>query len=509
MKKEKKRANLSYISINPYNNTSYIYEQNRLKKLPSLKKKKDSFHVSFLQTKDLIISTVNISKNIPDEDLKDVIEIKAYEELDLDPAIEYKIEYQEILGTPLEKERKFQLFVTEPNILHEVFDSIVDRIGYIDLVAPAPILFRTLYENDILDKDRVDLFIYFQKSDAFLVLYNEGNLLYAKSLKYSFDDIAERLSELKMSNVTAEDVMQRLAKEGLKISDLDDLQFYMQVFSEIFMHINDVLIYAKRANEIETIDRIFVSSSIGYIKGIEEYAQTYLAQEASGFIFDYGIETDEPFVEDIHYLMTLAAIDYNERGITYPNLTIFKRLPPLLKRPSGEILLVLVASLLLAGLYPLYNVIMSYKYRFDTAILQKEYNQIHAKKVMLETRITTLKKQMEQFKSEVAKREEDLQKRMALLQEIYDKKVNYIMKGQTMADLSQDLVKFKIKTMQIDNNESIFDFNVTAVDDKYITRFIKYISDNKSDRYKITTKEINKTDENSSVYVSRLKVEVK
>ncbi|BCD68075.1 hypothetical protein [Nitratiruptor sp. YY09-18] len=505
----RKESKVTYLSINPYNSTFYLYDKNSLKKLPSLKKRKDNFHVSFLQTKDLIISTVNISKNIPDEDLKDVIEIKAYEELDLDPAIEYKIEFQEIYTTPDAKERKFQLFITEPSILHEVFDAVVNKIDYIDFIAPAPILLKTLYENEILERDNVDLFVYFQKNDAFLVLYKDGNLVYAKSLKYSFEDIAERLSELKMSNVSVEDVMQTLAQEGLKISDLDELQFYMQVFSEIFMHINDVLIYAKRANDIENIDRIFISSSVGYIKGIEEYAQTYLAQEATGFLFDYGIETNEPFVEDIHCLMILAAIDFNEKEIAYPNLTIFKRLPPLLKRPSGEVLVILAVSILLAGIYPLYNIVMSYKYRFDTAVLQKEYQQIHAKKVMLQTKIDSLKKQMQELKDRVANKEKELENRMVLLQQIYDKKVNYIMKAQTLADLTQDIVKFKIKTLNIDNNQSIFDLNVTAVDDKQITRFIKYISDNKSDRYKITTKEINKTDENSSVYTSKLKVEVR
>jgi len=508
-RQENKSKAQAYLSINPYNQTHYLFDGKALKKLSSLKSKKGTYHISHLQAKDLIISTLAVSKNIPDEDLQDVIEIKAYEELDLDPAIEYKIDFIEYPAPIHEKERKFQVFITEPSLLRETFEPVVDKIGYIDAIVPAPLLFKTLYTNEILDTNEAHLFIYFQKDDAFLTLYNQGEMLYAKSLKYSFKEMAERLSELKGKDVGVEEVMRRLAQDGVKIEDLDELQFYMQLFSEVFMHINDILIYAKRAHNIDIIDKIFISSSVGSIKGIEEYAQTYLAQEAYEYAFDYGIATNEPYVEDLHYLQLLTAIDINEKGENYPNLTIFHRLPPLHRRPSGELLMILGVSLVLALAYPLYNVALTYKYKFDTAMMQKEYATVHAKKVALESRINALRKEIADLQNKIKLNKEDLGRRMAILEKIYDKKVNYIMKAETLADLTQDMVKYKIKTIAIENNESVFDFNVTAVDEKQITKFIKYITDTKYDKYNITTREINKTDENSTVYMSRLKVEVK
>ncbi len=498
-----------FVTIDPYNATSYIVENNTLKSFKPLKFNSKNFYISYLQVKDIIITTIEISKNIPPEDLRDVIEIKAYEELDLDEAIEYKITYFEI-PTPIhEKNRKFQLFVTELQIIQDVFSQVLKNVAYIDYILPAPILFKSLYEEELLDSTEVHLFIYFQKEDTFITLYNEGALIYAKSLKYSFTDIAERLSELKGEPVDVQSVMTTLAESGVKIADPDEIQYYMQVFSEIFMHINDVLIYAKRANRLEVIDKIFISSDIGYIKGIEEYSRTYLAQDAFDFNFDYPFSSNEPYVEDLHFLLALSAKDINERMEILPNLSIFHRLPPLWKRPSGHLLFIVIISLFLALVYPAYNFFLIYKLRFETALMQKEYPLIHAKRVALETRIKELKKQLESLREKILQNQKELARRKKILGQIYDKKVNYVMKASTIAELSQDMVRHSIKLINIDNNSSLFDFNVTAVDNKNITRFIKYIADNKSDRYEILTREINKTDPNSTIYFSKIEVKVK
>ncbi len=509
MKRKKREKFLSYITINPYAHTFFECKDGVIKKLSFPKFNKKNFYISYLATKDLIITKLDISRNIPEEDLRDVIELKIYEELELDQTIEYKIDFVEI-PTPLhEKERKFQVFVSEPQIIKETFEPITKKIPYIDSIVPAPMLFAPLYHQNILDSQEVHLFIYFQSDDAFLSIYAQGNLLYAKSLKYSFKDIAQRLTELKGKEVSVDEVVKNIANYGVKLPDLDELQFYMQVFSEIFMHINDILIYAKRANNIEVIDKIFIGSEIGFIKGIEEYSQTYLAKEAYDFQFDYGISSNEPYIEDLHYLLALIAIDIDKNHAPYPNFTLFKRPPPFFKRPSGELVLATAAGLILALAYPAYNLFMTYKYRYDTAILQKSYPAIHAQRVALESNIKHLKKEIADMQKKIANKTQELKRREKILQAIYDKKVNYIMKAATLADLTQDLAKNKIKTIAIENNQSLFDFNVTATDEKRITQFIKYIYDNKYDRYDIAIEDINKTDPNSTVYCSDIKVVVK
>lgn len=505
----KKSLFKKYVTIDAYNKEFFVCENRSLKSFKNPKFNPKNFYISYLQTKDTIITTIEVSKNIPYEDLRNVVEIRAYEELDLDPAVEYKIDFHEIPTPMHEKNIKLQLFITEPQIIEEVFAQIVKKINFIDYIIPLPLLFKPLYTQEILDRAEVHLFIYFQKDDTLFALYNEGSLAYAKSLKYSFNEIAQRLSELKGEPVSVESVIQTLAKDGLKIADLDEMQYYMQVFSEIFMHINDVLIYVKRANNIEIVDKIFISSDIGYIKGIEEYSHTYLAQEAYDFHFDYSCTTKEAYVNDLHFLMALCSDDILQKFENYPNFTIYKRLPPLLKRASGELIVVTVATLLLSLAYPFYNILITYKLRHDIAVLNRQYPIIHTKRISLEQKINRLKEELSSFQQKIALERKELDRRKKILNQIYDKKVNYILKAKTLADLSQDLVKYKIKAINIDNNDSLFDFNVTSVDNKNITQFIKYIAETKNRRYEITTREINKTDLNSTIYFSKIKVQVK
>ncbi|MRI83104.1 MAG: hypothetical protein C6I00_01660 [Nitratiruptor sp.] len=507
MKREKPNF---YVSINPYAQTFFLFDKGkRLLKAFQPKFVKKYFYISYLSSQDFIFTQVQISKNIPQEDLKDAIELTVYEELDLDQTVEYKIEYSEYFPPSNDRHRHFHVFVTERSIIEETFKPIRKSIPYIDHILPAPLLFKTLYTNDILDNRNVDLFIYFQRNDAFLAIYNHGDLLYVKSLKYSFSDIAEQLSAEIGQHVSVDEVMEDLAKEGLKVSDLKKLNGYMKIFGELFVHISDILIYAKRANNIEIIDNVFISSEIGFIHGIEEYCQTYLTAKVYDFSFDYGIQTNERSVEDFHFLMALTAQDINEKYIDYPNFTLFPRPAPLFQRPSGQLLLAIAASILVGIAYPAYNFFLGYKYRYEAALLRAEYPSVHAKRVSLETRVNQLKSELAQIKEQVAQKEQELQRSQNILNAIYDKKVNYVMKGATIAELSQDLVQHKILVTSIENNNSIIDFNVTAPDDKAITKFIKHIADNKSDRFDVVTKEINKSEANGSVYFSRIEVEVK
>ncbi len=507
----KKKNFKSIVSINPYSKSVFENRDSKLKRAQSLKFSKNSYYISFLATKNFIVSEINISKNIPNEDLRDAIEIKAYEELGLDQTIEYKIEFLEIPTLPTDKERKFFIFVADPSSIEEDFSETVDKIKYIDAILPSPLLFSYLYKNEIVDSTGVHAYIYFQQEDAFLALYNEGRYIYSKSLKYSFNDMSERFSELLGERVDESEFAKLLAQEGLRTSNFEYQQHLMKLFSEIFMHINDVLIYAKRANDIDKIDKVFISSEFGHISGIDEYAQTYLGLTALDFSFDYGFLSEEPFIEDIHYLLQLAAISMIEdEEEDIPNFTLFKRPPPVWQRPSGRLVAVTAASLLLAFAYPIYNTAYYYKLKYDIHVLNKEYEKLHPERVRLETALNDLRNKKKSVLAKIDKEKEVFQKRMKILNSIYDKKVNYPMKGKIISELSQDLLRYKVQTSSIKSEENVMVWNLLSADEKRITDFIKFISSKKGDKFHIETNRIEK-DSNSTKerYVSSVKVVIK
>ncbi len=503
----KKKSFKSIISINPYSDTYYESKNSKIKKLSTLKFNKNNFYVSFLTPKNFIVSQISISKNIPNEDLKDAIEIKAYEDLGLDQAIEYKIEFLEIPTLPSDKDRKFHIFVADPAVITEDFKKTLKQVKYIDVVYPTPLLFKYLYQKEILDNEGVHVFIYFQHNDAFLALYKEGRYLYSKSLKFSFNDMSERFSELLGERVDEADFIKMLSEEGLRISNFEYQQHLMKLFSEVFMHINDVLIYAKRANDIDKIDKVFISSEFGPILGIDEYCQTYLGLTSLEFTFDYGFQTDETYIDDLHYLMHLATIATLEYEEEVPNFTLFKRPPPIWQRPSGQLIGVTAASLLLAFSYPLYNFVYNYKLQYDTYLLKQEYNKLHPEKIRLETAINNLKKEKKTVLAKIDSVNKTYNTRMKILKSIYDKKVNYPMKGKIIAELSQDLIKHNIQSKSIKTTDNVMEWNVVSNDEKRITNFIKYISSKKGNRYHIETDKIKKNKD--ELYTSTIKVVIK
>ncbi|MDX1295241.1 MAG: hypothetical protein R3302_03175, partial [Sulfurimonadaceae bacterium] len=87
MDKTTQQSFSSVLSINPYNESYYKGVSNRLTPEESPAYAKDQFAISFLNTKSFITATVDISKNIPEEDVYDALENKVYEELALDMAV--------------------------------------------------------------------------------------------------------------------------------------------------------------------------------------------------------------------------------------------------------------------------------------------------------------------------------------------------------------------------------------------------------------------------------------
>jgi len=82
------------ITINPYINQSYRYKEQVFKKQSSLSYDDKNFVIAYIANKDLIIATIDIGYSGKDDELDEVISLKAYEELGLDEEKEYFIKYE-------------------------------------------------------------------------------------------------------------------------------------------------------------------------------------------------------------------------------------------------------------------------------------------------------------------------------------------------------------------------------------------------------------------------------
>jgi len=502
------------ISIDNYGERYYKYENGTIFTFKKLVYSNTHLNITYIANKDMIIAPLELSKGIPEDSIDGALEDKAYEELGLDPAIEYTIKYMEVESEESEN-RVFQMFIIEEDKYYDLFMNLRETIKYIDLIVPAPLLYKTLYEYDILEKNQIHCFLYFTTKDATITFYKNGQYLYSKSINYSLQQIYDKYCEFIGKTVDEKEFFTIFQKEGVKTSNIEYQQNFIKLFNELFITVNDIIIYTKRAYKIEVIDQLYIGSDIGPISGIEEYAQNYLGLYAIPMVFDYGIDSSEWYIDQYHYMMVLTTLKYSEAKenpeVEYEilNFTKYPRPPVFYKRPSGQFAISVVAALLLASAYPVYFLV--YAYMNELIIYKKNQEEKPLAKEVIKYRKILGAKQAEIKRLDnilKSKREKYIAKEKTL-EQVYKKKVYYRLQSEQLALFSEDMTKYGVKTDHMISSYNSYKFNLISEDDEKITNFVKGITHtyNKELKY-INIPHIYK-DINSSMYKGELEVDLK
>jgi hypothetical protein len=514
------------VSANPYRKDYYASNLNTIAQITSPSYSKEQYAISFLSTKSFISALISVSKNIPDDDIYDALENKAYEELALDMAVEYQIQYIEAINKISESERFFHVFVVDPLTLEQEFVSVIESIKYLDQVVPVPLLLKSLYSKELIDSSATHGFVYFQENDAFFTVYSEQEFVYCKSLKYSLKQMHERFCELIGETLELIAFENLLASQGLNNPNPEYQKNLFKLFGEIFLHINDVITYSKRAFEIKQFETIYIGAATGNISGLDEYAQTYLGLHTLPFTFNYGMKTGDKIIDEIHQLMHLyTRLDTNERYEC--NFTIFHRPPPFAKRDSGKLILVTAAALAAALLYPGTYWGLSYVEEFHYTLMSQEYDTVHIDKTKREA-IVNLKLANKKIAEDLlTEQKNEYKQKQETLLKVHDKKVNYPMKAKIIADFTRSFNQYRVKLNSLSyyegnrtldangsradlnsSNPKVFSFMLTAPRTQDITALLKHLTATKQEKYDFDLQLIS-YDTNSSTFLSELKAVLK
>jgi len=509
MARQKKNKNKpsTIVTIDHYRDISYLLKDGTLLPQKKLTYKSQYFFATYLANKDMIIAPVEVSSGLDDSDLEGLLEDRAYEELGLDPAQEYIIRHQEIASNDTSK-KVYQLFVVEHGRYVELFGPLRERIKYIDLIVPAPLLYRSLYTMEIVPSKGVHAFLYFASHDTFLAFYKDGQYLYSKSIQYSLEQIYDRYCEMVGSAVEREPFFSTLKKEGLKTLQTEYQQNLMKLFGEIFISINDIIIYTKRAYDLDVIDQMFIGSEFGMIAGIDEYVQNYLGLHASPLDFDFGFRTDDWHTDQIQYLLAASAFGYLESPEGKINFTLYPKPPTFFKRPSGQIVALLAVALLAAFAMPIYYYVSASMNNIQTYKINQE-DQVLAKEVAKYKQLLKQKKEAYEKASAVVKElSERFTAKEKTLQSIYDKKVHYRLKSDQLASFSEDLNAYDVHTNGMASQQDLYRLSLISPSDIQITKLIKAISEKYYDEIKSIDIEMIHKDKNSTFYQGILKVDM-
>jgi len=498
------------VILDAYTDRKYIFKGDKLEPLKKLTYNKSNFVTSYVTNKDIITTTVQLSRSIPDEDIHDILDIKAYEDLGLDQAADYMISYEEV-NTDSD-EREFHIFVAQPEVLDSLFQPVKVQTKFLDLIIPAPLLYKTIYKREILQDNGVHCFVYFNTFDASVTFYNNGEYLYSKSIDFSLEQLYDKYCELVGEKVDEKAFFTILESEGLKTTDSTYQQNLMKIFGEVFITINDIIIYIKRAFKLDGIDNIFIGSVDGPIIGLDDYSENYLGLQSSDFNFDYHISTDEWYTDQLQYLMLLSSMDYlkgDEEEEPIVNLTMFPRPPSFLNRASGQFIIATVAAISIGLAYPLVYLVGSYANDAKIYALQIQDKKLKKEASKYKRILGKKKKTIAKLDSEIAKLSKMYHAKTKTLTSIYDKKVNYRLKSELLYSVAKDLVKYDVYIDNLYTKEDTIWLSLVSSDDRKFTELIKYISDTYFNEINaIDIKKIIK-DPKSKYYKGLLKVELR
>ncbi len=502
----KKRRDVStIITIDNYNGSIGKFKHGSYSPLYKLKRAQSDTVISYIANKDLIIELIELSSNIPQEHIKDVITDKAYEELRLDVAVEYEV--YPIKTAIKSAETKYQTIIVDVNSIKKSFSSLAKKVKYIDYLIPAPLLYKSLYANNNIDKGSTDMFVYFGEYDTFVTFYHRGELLYSKSINYSLDNIYDRFCKMAQEvPFTKEQFRETLSINGLKLENKTYRDILIKIFNECFLTINDIIIYLKRTYEINKIKRSFVGFSFGYLDGIEVFFKNYLDLTSKPLVSVYSGEDPKSAPDPIHYLMYYSASGLKQGTLDLPNLTPYPKPLPFFQRPAGKIIVTFIGISLL-GLAPsAYQYIIGARYNGENLILSSKEKSLTRQANSLKEKLKQKDNEIKALDQAIAKVSKEFNRRKGELTQVYNKKFNYSLRSEQITLLTDILKQYDITSSQIKIEGDSYYVSVESDSDKKITTFVKKVVENFNREIKSIGIESIEYDKKDKIYKGVLKV---
>lgn len=478
-----------------------VFSSNSVSKLPmsSVNSKDDSFIVTSIKSKDLLTANVELDAKILDEDVEELVYQKAYAELALDQNADYTIRFEQDENDP----KKFSVFAINSQIIENNCASIVNKTKYVDFIVAQPLLFQTLYRNNVLASDKVDCFIYIEDDDAFLALYSNGKYVYSRSIgRYSLSYIKTKTDELRGEKTTTADFLTALQNIGVSIENpQDDLS---QVLEDMFLYISDSLNQISNRYGLK-IQNVYIGSQVGTIPNLSKFIEDRILIPTTDFNFNVYENYKRIDKSWCNILLHMYAKDRLSNKISDElNFTVFPRPPKFVERDGGKLLLAVACALIIGLAYPLLQIVESFVLYVQTVSTQKDTEEKTIIVDGLKAQLARVETELKQVQERVNVQQQNLDIKTGILNSSKQEKSDYPMKGTVLFDLAKFVRSVSLKTVGVDIKDREVSFQVSSNDDKPITQLIKNIDS--SGNYKVRTKLISLKD---NAYESNITMEIK
>ena len=471
----KKKDKSSILAIDIYRSLQCLYKNKTLQPIKKLRYSKQNTTIAYIANKDIITGLIEISSNLPKEHISNVIIDKVYEELQFDPAIEYIIKPIKIKVNG--DQDKYQTIIIDKASLKEKLAPIAKKSKIIDYVIPAPLLYKILYQEQLINSSGCDLFIYFGNYDSFVTFYYKGEYLYSKSIKYSFKDIYNRFCKLANDVPMSEEQFRMfLAQNGSRKEETSYRELFIRIMNECFLSINDILIYTKRAYDIDSIRNAYVALSWDSQNTLEPYVKNYL--NLNTIALSTLLEKNIKYSKDIDMMCPLMALNAEALRsglLVLPNLTLYPKPKAITQRPSGKIIALFFTVLLLFSIPIIYDFIIGSTIQAKNILLAQEEAKLTAEANHYKKIIAQKKEELKALEKAYSKSKKLYNSKVNEVTDVYNKKFHYQFRSEQLAEITKLLKEHDLYSRKISISDSLYAIELESKDDKKITKFIKHL----------------------------------
>jgi len=493
--------NLTIVAINRGTGEAYKMVDNKfapysLSKANSAKE----FFVTYIPSKDVMATTVEVSKSTPADDIDDVVILKTYESLELDTDGDYKIVYSQ---SPIDDGENitFNVFAVDGVTNENSSANIIEKTDYIDYMTTLPFMCQSLYTRGMIAPDGSDVFLYLMKDDAFCVAYQNGEYLTHVNIKQNLRQIYDSFSDQTGDRMAEGEFFRMLQNDGMKAN----VEILGNIFEELME--NTVKPFVDKTNRIYKADvkNLYFGSDIGHIKGVEYYFEN-VKYDFKPFDFNIAINSkDFPKLTQMDVLMMLTGQAYAQEQDDEYNFSTFLRPPPFSKRPSGKLMYALLAGLIVGIAYPAYQYIHGYLMDSEGTEKDAEYQVKNNDLNRIKQRLQEIAGLAKIEQDNISAQETALNNKTGLLDGMYDKKVKYQMKGETVYDITNLINDQDGKLTRVrQSKDGTGTFTIRMKTDKRMTELYKTISN--TNKYSVTSNAIVDDGGSPDIYESNVSI---
>lgn len=438
---------------------------------------------TYIPIENAIFYNFEIEKNLIEKiELDKFIETKVYEETGINEAESYIIKYKIVDFLKNDKKVMIETVIISESIIKNEFNYILEETGYIDYLSFPAFSYQSLYQENILSPAN-DMFVVILEDKIFITFYSDGKLIKIVTISEGLDKIYEKLSNLNIANFNFEVLKKLLNQKGVDQYRYNPKEFivYTNLASEIDSLANIIEEQIKRFTEIyniDEIDRIFITTKYGNIKGLDSYFTKYMNIDTFDFEFYENYNLDRLPIDPLLFLGMLEThYAYKYQDFTY-NFSLFLREPTFFYRPSGQFVLSVSAATIIFSIMPLYQYVNGLIYKYKNNNLKLEVSKLNTDIVKLTVQKNKLEKQKKSIEPVINKLTNEIKKDKRLINEVYKFKYSYIPKSQELTDITFFLNKNNvyIKNFSYSNNQFII--NVFSNKDSNIANLIEDLTNN-------------------------------